>query len=533
MKKFSSCNSIFNGEQGSEILTVEADVSNGLFFFKIIGLADRMVQESRFRILSALRNAEYGIPSRRKVTISLLPAHVKKISTYSDLAIAAAYLIASKQVPDFKKPTMLIGQLGLDGSVSCADDLIHVMHIALQNDISRFVFPKELHRHMHADNMHAALAKNIEIAFVENLKDLRSLRFTSIKNSPKKSKSATTTATIEVAPESDHNPCPNRDYMIDSLEGIDYHKRALQIAVAGNHPILFGGIPGSGKSALAGSAMELMDDLTYEQSMELRSAYAHAEIPFFDSPDDGRPPLRNPHHNTTRIGLIGGVDHRHVGEISLANHGILILDELCEFERNTIESLREIFDHRGANIRKGSRQTFISFEGNILATTNLCPCGSATLLEMGHCRCLPTRIKQYQSRISNPILDRFHIKTVFFSHGLRDIPEESKNNLTGKEIRVSIRKSREVQLKRNGKDARGRLLPNGHLPTKDIMSFGMAEDATELMQMLERKFTLSKRIVTNTLRLARTISDLDHSPKIEKPHILEAFQYAKTNPFAG
>ncbi len=517
MNKFGTCNSLFVGEKGYELMTVETDISSGIFFFRIIGLADRMVQESKFRILSALRNSAFGIPQRRneKVTVSLLPAHIKKISMHSDLAITAAYLIASGQIPNFKRPTVLIGQVGLDGNLSCAEDLSAMISMTICHGIKDIVCPSGVIDTSRID-------KGIRIAQLSSLADIRSLRF------------KTVTASSKTKPRalSAHSCLPIGDkasFEIDSLVGIDYHKRALQISVAGKHPILFGGIPGSGKSALAKCAYELMTDLPHEKAMEVQSIYAHAQIP---RPEFNRPPMRTPHHHLTRTGMVGGTQNRHVGEISLAHHGILILDELCEFEKATIESLREVFDHKGAHIRKGSRQSFVAFEGLVIATTNLCPCGSADPQGGPHCRCGQARIRQYQSRISNPMLDRFHIKTVFCQNPDNSTGMEKTRmsgvSISGSSIAKSIRDAETIQNNRNGPEGQ---VPNSRLTMAEISAFGITEDASSSLREMERNLSISKRITINALRVARTIADLASSKKIEAPHILEAFQYVKTNPF--
>lgn len=514
MKKFSSCNSIFVGEWGYELMTVETDISSGLFFFRIIGLADRMVQESRFRILSALRNSEFGIPQRRneKVTVSLLPAHVKKVSSYSDLAIATAYLIASKQIPCFQKPTILIGQLGLDGDISCAEDLSPMINSAIKNGIYDFISPQGKLDKLHSN-------RNIRIAQISNLKDITHIDFKTIKF-PATTQNATG---ISKPTRIDKD---ERIFSIDSLKGIEYHKRALMIAIAGKHPILFGGIPGEGKSALSRCAPELMPDLLPEQAMEVQSIYAHAQIP---RPDFYKIPVRTPHHHVSRIGMIGGVQNRHIGEISLAHHGILILDELCEFERGTIESLREVFDQKGANVRRGSRQSFVPFEGLVIATTNLCPCGSTDLSNPKSCRCALAVRRRYQGRLSNPMLDRFHIKTLFYSQNCKDESSiTDPSHLSGAIMVELIIKARQRQNTRNGPDGS---LSNSHLTMNEIEGFGISKDASDAIIAITEQLSLSRRLITNTIRVARTIADLESSELIEKPHVLEAFQYIKTNPF--
>jgi magnesium chelatase family protein len=520
MKKFGTCNSIFNGDQGYELMTIETDISSGLYFFKIIGLADRMVQESRFRILSGLRNSEFGVPQRRneKVTVSLLPAHVKKASMYSDLAIAAAYLIASGQIPDFENPTMLIGQVGLDGAITCDDELSHIIRIGIQHDIRHYIFPTSC-------KIHDESNQDMYIAYADSLKDMDGIEFQHIQSLHSHSTYSIEKNTAENSDDIDHE----KIFKIDTLEGIDHHKRALQIAITGMHPILFGGVPGTGKSALARCTIELMKNLSHEQASEVHAIYTNAGIP---RQDFYTPPMRAPHHHMTRIGMIGGVQNRHFGEISLAHHGVLILDELCEFDRATIESLREVFDQRGAHIRKGSKQIFILFEGLIIATTNLCPCGSIdvsadnTAAKSKSCRCEQIRIRQYRGKLSDPMLDRFHIKTVFN----RSIAgtNAAGSELSGEEIARRIRDAQNIQDARNGPAGS---LPNAYLTVSEITAFGISAEASIVMDDLEKELSLPKRLITNTLRVARTIADLESSREIEKPHILEAFQYVKTNPF--
>lgn len=516
MKKFGTCNSIFKGERGYEIMTVETDIASGIFFFKIIGLADRMVQESQFRILSALRNSDFGVPQRRneKVTVSLLPAHIKKVSTYSDLAIAVGYLIASGQIPDLEFPTAIIGQVGLDGSIGCDGDLSHFVRIALHHGIGHFIMPSGK-----LDDV-AELDQDIRIACANHLTDIDGIRFeTRKKNTPYAS------GTVQA----DNRSGGFAEFEIDSLSGIESHKRALQISVAGMHPILFSGMPGTGKSALAKCAPELMKDLSYEHADEVQAIHMNAQMPrreFY------RPPIRTPHHHTTRIGMVGGMHNSSIGEISLAHRGVLLLDELCEFDRSTIESLREVFDQRGATVRKGSGQSFVPFEGLVIATTNLCPCGSSTSSSGAtgnqRCRCTVPRKRQYQGRISNPILDRFHIKTVFCQDD-QGRGRETDSEMTGAKIAESIRAAQEIQCHRNGPAGNP---PNAYLTAKEVADFGISPGAAELLQAAEKSHSLPKRLIANALRVARTIADLESSDKIQEPHVLEALQYVKTNPFS-
>lgn len=394
-RAFALCisNSIFS------LLTIEVDISSGLFQFNIVGTPDKITKESPYRIISALRNTKFNTPTKNneKVTVSLSPIDIPKKSVGIDLAITFAYLIASKQIHISLSPELqicCIGDIALTGDISMEQkDISHLIYQAYKLGIRHFIVPTSCTIEI-INNQVTADIKICKIDCISKLKE--DLIF-----------SILTENTETDNPETkDYNKINLIDpYHIDLLDGLYTQKRALQIAIAGDHHILFVGPPGSGKSALAKSAGQLQDLLTTTEYLELQgirhisNTFIHLE--HSDSRLKLIRPIEIPHYKITPYQLIGN-KQRPIGLVHETKHGILILDELAEYSRQSIESLRHRLD---SNIKH--------FSGLIIATSNLCPCGKQSkdqsFSHQTKCNCTVTQIKKYISKISEPIQDRFQI----------------------------------------------------------------------------------------------------------------------------
>jgi magnesium chelatase family protein len=510
---------------------IEVDISKGLFQFNIAGLPDKTIKESHFRILSALKNTHFNAPNRNneKVTISLFPIDTKKRAVYADLAIVFAYLRASKQIylPNLLSDAKIccIGDVTLGGNIQIDQtDISHLIYQGHKLGIQYFIIPRSSLLNLGE----GIFKKEIYICTIESLSDLsHTLTFEKAGYGAQKLSSLTTIPSATST---------QKTYAIDMLEGLYSQKRALQIAIAGDHPILFIGPPGAGKSALAQSAIELMDDLTIEEKLHLTSQNYISRTIYQDIniKDDGQisfdRPVEMPHYKITPYQLIGN-NLRPIGIVQHAYHGLLILDELAEYNRQSIETLR----HR-LEIHTSEQS------GMIIATSNLCPCGRTSLQNKRQsvytCLCTKTQIKKYLSKISGPICDRFHIishidyidhsttltaiasKTIPTAIGSQNKIIQSKS-IEGKYLSHQIRISRCLQRKRNGNKY------NAGLTIREIQIFGVEPDAEEIIKTLSSTFTISKRKTEHVYKLARTIADLESKQKIESRHVYEAMHYVK------
>lgn len=531
------CHTIYWSGFSYEPMSVEVDVSCGLFVFNIIGLADKTMTESKYRILSALKNCDYDLPQRKnqKVIVSLLPAETKKSGSYADLSIVFSYLIASKQLfrleSEIKKINSdhicCIGEVKLNGDVSVNQDIVHLIYEGIKAGFYKFIIPKN------SCNFYNLLPE-IEIFEIEKLSDLKNgLSFTQSKKLIK---------SIDTSIKKRLNMSTKKEsYLIDTLTDIEYQKRALLISLAGNHHILLSGAPGQGKSVLADCAEELIDEL-YNQ--ELIESYATWQIDQNKTitPESKRP-FRKPHQSLQVAGLIGNGGQK-PGELSLANNGILVLNELCEFDKQTLESLREPLESGYFLVHKNGSGIKIKSNLILIATTNICPCGKIPIAKMAgsiekgnkyqYCTCTLNQINRYQNKISKPLLERFQIICNFNYQNqskIKDLPKkdhdqfinEEKNS--GQYMKGIISETRLYCRIRN--DNRY----NQYLTRSEIISFGIEDEAEELIEKCRETFMLSKRKIEHVYKVSRTIADIQKAEKINSAHILEAVGYIKTQPF--
>ncbi len=533
--KIGVCQSLYWSNFSYEPMRVEVDISRGLFHFNIVGLADKTMTESKYRILSALKNSDYTLPQRKneKVIVSLLPSDKKKTGTYADLAIAYSYLVGSGQLPHIEKDKYIccIGELALEGSVLFKQDIIHLLYAGVKAGLNKFIIPARSTEHIH-------LIPNIEIAEIEHLSDLKKpiVFITSNKLAEIHSTKLTESDSAKLDEIEISESTAKDDYIIDTLKGLDYQKRALMIGLAGNHHILFAGLPGCGKSALANCAKELLDPLTNKEAIETYSIYQSAKIS--DNMHTYKlsyvRPCRKPHSSIKEAGLIGNGSSQQ-GELSLTHNGTLILNELCEFSRESIECLRDPIENQKLLVHKGGSSANFKLFTTVIATTNICPCGKIPTSYFidnklasnpenkdKACSCTNHQINRYQNKISEPLLDRFPIVCTFSYEQY----ESTRTSMRGADMKNIIERARNISRVRNGN------IYNQYLTIEQITEFGIDKEGEECIKEIEPTFKLSKRKILHTLRLARTIADIEESEEIHREHILEAVGYVKTKPFA-
>ena len=475
-------------------VVVEAHLANGLPAFTLVGLPETEVKEARDRVRAAIQNARYEFPARR-ITVNLAPADLPKESGRFDLPIALAILAASGQIPQDKfKTCEFAGELALTGELRPVRGAL-AMALATRAAQRQLVLPA-------ASAIEAQLAAGAEVWAATSLLEVCAWLA---------GQGALTTPLSDV---SAHAP----DYPdFSEVKGQAAVKRALEVAAAGGHSILMSGPPGTGKSMLAARFPGILPAMNEDEALEAAAVQSlnHA----FRTEQWMRRPFRSPHHTASAVALVGGGGNPRPGEISLAHHGVLFLDELPEFSRQVLEVLREPLETGRITISRAARQADFPARFQLVAAMNPCPCGY-----LGHrnnkCRCSPDQVARYRARISGPLLDRIDIQI--------EVPALPENELTqaatgeaSAVIRARAQVARDKQIARQGK-------PNAALSTKEIDLHCAADASGEnLLKQAISRLNLSARAYHRVLKLARTIADLADSPVVIAPHIAEAIQYRR------
>ena len=496
MSRLALVNSCANVGIDATTVNVEIHLSNGLPKFTLVGLPEAAVKESKERVRSAIINSQFKFPSNYHITVSLAPADLPKTGARFDLPIAIGILVASGQlhinnIQDF----VFVGELALTGNLRPVNALLPVAIDCQLNNKTLFMPQPKIGELIPIDGLKAISAKSL-IQICRHFQNAEKLE-----------------------PWYEDEIPQQAEFTVDmsDVKGMAQGRRALEIAAAGRHNMLLTGPPGTGKSMLAERMITILPKLSQQQAIEVAALYSTAGVPRLNKLDA---PYRHPHHSSSNVAIVGGGSNPQPGEISLAHWGVLFLDELPEFNRQVMESLREPIESKNIVISRSQHKVKYPSNFQLVAARNPCPCGYRGDRQR-KCDCSDLLVSRYQSKISGPMLDRIDLQVRINRPSDNLLLSKTKGESSDK-IRQRVEQARTIQLNRQN-------CTNADLSATDLEKYiKLSKTNTDIIKDASEKLQLSPRAIHRTIKVSRTIADLANALEITDRHIFEALGFRQS-----